>query len=189
MRRQPKISVASNASITSEDETFSQRLCAAFVALEDRQPQAYQVPADIKSLGHLVNWSVSLAAARGDLDAFRGPTFSMAAGLMALARDSARGYTSLESDQREHPVAVDDEVVGAHLKIAMSAADRLSADQDSIEFLVDRLAGLRVEVFAREHPPPHFHVTCGGEFANYRIADCAKGADDAQSSATTSSAA
>ena len=39
-------------------------------------------------------------------------------------------------------------------------------------YLVDRFQGLKVEVFANEHPPPHFRVKCGGETANYRISDC-----------------
>lgn len=32
----------------------------------------------------------------------------------------------------------------------------------TISLLVDRCAGLRVEVYANEHPPPHFHVKCAG---------------------------
>lgn len=43
-----------------------------------------------------------------------------------------------------------------------------------VEFLVDRFNGLRVEVFSREHPPPHFRVCVGGETANYRISDGAQ---------------
>jgi len=40
-----------------------------------------------------------------------------------------------------------------------------------IKFLVARVKGLRVEVFANEHPPPHFRVRADGETANYRIED------------------
>jgi hypothetical protein len=39
---------------------------------------------------------------------------------------------------------------------------------------VDRIHGLRIEVFAREHPPPHFRVSIGHESANYRISDCSQ---------------
>jgi len=75
--------------------------------------------------------------------------------------------------QREFVVELEDEATIAHLKAALSAADRTSTeDQDRLELLIDRFAGLRVEVFAREHPPPHFRVIGGGESANYRIADC-----------------
>lgn len=42
----------------------------------------------------------------------------------------------------------------------------------TLEFLVDKFSGLRVEVFAREHPPPHFRICIGGETANYNIKDC-----------------
>jgi len=37
---------------------------------------------------------------------------------------------------------------------------------------VDRLKGLKIEVFANEHPPPHFRVKFQGSTANYRIKDC-----------------
>lgn len=43
---------------------------------------------------------------------------------------------------------------------------------DGIQFLVDRFKGMKVSIFANEHPPPHFCVTCGSESANYRISDC-----------------
>lgn len=49
-----------------------------------------------------------------------------------------------------------------------------SGTGDFIHFLVDRFKGLRVEVFSREHPPPHFRVSVDGESANYRISDCAQ---------------
>ena len=37
---------------------------------------------------------------------------------------------------------------------------------------VDRLNGLKIEVFSNEHPPPHFRVKFQGSTANYRISDC-----------------
>lgn len=37
------------------------------------------------------------------------------------------------------------------------------------EASVDSINGLRVEVFAREHPPPHFRVVYQGESANFDI--------------------
>ena len=40
------------------------------------------------------------------------------------------------------------------------------------ELMLDRFGGLKIEVFANEHPPPHFRVICAGETANYRISDC-----------------
>jgi hypothetical protein len=38
--------------------------------------------------------------------------------------------------------------------------------------LVTRVKGLRIEVFAREHPPPHFHISGGGIDATFSITDC-----------------
>jgi hypothetical protein len=43
-----------------------------------------------------------------------------------------------------------------------------------VEHVVGRLDKLKIEVFSREHPPPHFRVTHNGETANYTIKDCAK---------------
>ncbi|WP_164744757.1 DUF4160 domain-containing protein [Nioella ostreopsis] len=37
---------------------------------------------------------------------------------------------------------------------------------------VDRLGGLKIEIFSNEHPPPHFRVKFQGSTANYRISDC-----------------
>ncbi len=40
------------------------------------------------------------------------------------------------------------------------------------EELVDRIDGLKVEVFSNEHPPPHFRVKYQGHTANFEIKDC-----------------
>jgi hypothetical protein len=42
------------------------------------------------------------------------------------------------------------------------------------EELVATFDGLRVHIFSREHPPPHFRVTYAGESADFQISDCAK---------------
>lgn len=39
--------------------------------------------------------------------------------------------------------------------------------------LVDRVHGLRIEIFSREHAPPHFHVASGDIDAIFAISDCA----------------
>lgn len=39
---------------------------------------------------------------------------------------------------------------------------------------VDRLGGLKIEIFSNEHPPPHFRVKFQGSAANYRISDCGR---------------
>jgi hypothetical protein len=49
-----------------------------------------------------------------------------------------------------------------------------SFNPDRIELLVARTISpsLKIEIFANEHPPPHFRVKYAGETANYRIRDC-----------------
>lgn len=37
------------------------------------------------------------------------------------------------------------------------------------EFLVVSVDGFKVEIFAKEHPPPHFRVAVGASTANYSI--------------------
>ncbi len=41
-----------------------------------------------------------------------------------------------------------------------------------IRQLVARISGLRVEIFAREHAPPHFHVHGGGVDATFSLESC-----------------
>ena len=38
--------------------------------------------------------------------------------------------------------------------------------------LVDRLNGLKIEIYPDEHPPPHFHVVSPGANASFTIEDC-----------------
>jgi hypothetical protein len=39
------------------------------------------------------------------------------------------------------------------------------------EARVDRFNGFSIDIFADEHPPPHFRVSYAGETANFRITD------------------
>ncbi|WP_420843105.1 DUF4160 domain-containing protein [Geothrix terrae] len=41
----------------------------------------------------------------------------------------------------------------------------------SIRQLVDSVNGLRIEIFSREHAPPHFHVSKGNTNATFSITD------------------
>jgi len=43
-----------------------------------------------------------------------------------------------------------------------------------VEETVARLDGLKMQIFADEHPPPHFRVTYAGETANFTIKDCSR---------------
>lgn len=38
--------------------------------------------------------------------------------------------------------------------------------------LVERLSGLKLEIYPNEHPPPHFHVRAPGLNASFAIEDC-----------------
>jgi hypothetical protein len=40
------------------------------------------------------------------------------------------------------------------------------------EKTIDRVLGLKIQVFADEHPPPHFRVIFEGESNNFTIRDC-----------------
>ncbi|MBU1288892.1 MAG: DUF4160 domain-containing protein [Alphaproteobacteria bacterium] len=42
------------------------------------------------------------------------------------------------------------------------------------EETVARIEGLKVEIFANEHPPPHFRVNYQGSTANFTIEDCTR---------------
>jgi hypothetical protein len=44
----------------------------------------------------------------------------------------------------------------------------------SLEHTVGKLGKLKFEVFSKEHAPPHFRVSYGGECANFSIRDCSK---------------
>lgn len=42
------------------------------------------------------------------------------------------------------------------------------------EETVERVDGLKIEVFSNEHPPPHFRVKFQSSTANYQISDCSR---------------
>jgi Domain of unknown function (DUF4160) len=41
-------------------------------------------------------------------------------------------------------------------------------------FIVARVNGLNVKIWADEHPPPHFHVSYQGQDASFSILDCSR---------------
>jgi hypothetical protein len=49
-------------------------------------------------------------------------------------------------------------------------------DEQGIRFLnealIERIGGLKVEIYSQEHPPPHFHVVFQGSSNFYSIEDC-----------------
>lgn len=42
----------------------------------------------------------------------------------------------------------------------------------NIKQLVDRVAGLQIQVYAKEHAPPHFHVRSSNVDAVFTVDDC-----------------
>ena len=64
------------------------------------------------------------------------------------------------------------------LPVPIELADSLErllddATSHDIEFLVGFGNGFKVEIFANEHPPPHFHVTYKNDENTFRISDAA----------------
>ena len=47
-----------------------------------------------------------------------------------------------------------------------------NANPDVIELLLFHSGRLKIEIFANEHPPPHFRVKFKDKTANFRIKDC-----------------
>jgi hypothetical protein len=159
------------ACLTTLTEPRSTLLKTVFENLEKKQPQHYFVPEDVKAIAALVKWPLLLEAARQDHDCSRGPSFSLYEGLLALARS----YGQITADVSEHewtvPFSDADALDG--LKDSFRADERGQASgANDLRFLVDRVGGLKIEIFAREHPPPHFRAICGDESANYRISNC-----------------
>ena len=165
------ITVAALAALP--DNLQSERLRTTFDALEGRQPPHYVLPDDIKASAHVVDWSLVIAVARRD-DPLPDREFSLLAGLLAVTRDFASALPEPSSIDPEWVVELQDQTAVNQLKQSLSAAEGrdVRPGGDAVELLVDRFGALRIEVLAREHPPPHFRVTSGGELANYRISDC-----------------
>src|SRR5437867_1746655 len=71
-------------------DTDSQSLAETFLALEARQPRMYRLPPHVKLRAYSADWPLILKAARGEIDAYRGPGFSLADGLVALIEETAK---------------------------------------------------------------------------------------------------
>jgi hypothetical protein len=70
------------------DDSHRKRLTATLEALEKKQPPEYVVSKDLKDVVlPAVDWSLVVAAARRDIDLFRGDGFSLRGGLAALVRE------------------------------------------------------------------------------------------------------
>jgi hypothetical protein len=69
------------------------------------------------------------------------------------------------------PVQVESDDLEASLRAAETRGQREQQYGPTISLLIDRYAGLKIEVYADEHPPPHFHVRCAAGEASFRISD------------------
>ncbi|MFZ5621860.1 MAG: DUF4160 domain-containing protein [Pseudomonadota bacterium] len=50
--------------------------------------------------------------------------------------------------------------------------DKASHPSSYIKQLIASLGAFKIEIFSREHPPPHFRVFYQGETNNFRIDNC-----------------
>lgn len=152
------------------------RLTKTYLELEKRQPEHYVLPQEIKEAVKSVCWPMLLDAARGSPELPLGPEFSLRSGLRELAVRMHKCEPPPPSQNSIWCVEFEDEPAISDLRSALVDLDKpvKSKPENSFELLVDRFAGLKIELFSREHPPPHFRVICGGETANYRILDCYK---------------
>ena len=74
-------------------------------------------------------------------------------------------------------VPFDDEESVASLRSSMNVAAALEPNRNSgntsgMDILVATFKDLKVEIFAREHPPPHFRVRTDRGTVNFRIDSC-----------------
>lgn len=160
------------ACIFSCDEPHRGRLKAVFHNLEQRQPPQYHIPQELlASLAVLkaADWDFALDMARGEVPDIPLDGFDLRTGLSEIIL-----LMSETNDAELCSIVVEDELTDA-LKNSLRRDDNSSFSQFSeMELLIDKYHGLKVEIFAREHPPPHFRVINGSESANYSIKDCSQ---------------
>ena len=58
------------------------------------------------------------------------------------------------------------------LFLADVACQRSGLPPDALILTLDRIGSLRVQVFSKEHPPPHFRVICSAGRNDFRISNC-----------------
>lgn len=78
---------------------------------------------------------------------------------------------------RDDPADISDiEVLAEHLYSLLASATYIGEFPNSNgpvlvegKALVERIDGLKIEIYSNEHPPPHFHVKIGGKSASFRL--------------------
>jgi hypothetical protein len=66
-----------------------QRLIETFTALEQKQPDRYRLPPEVRQRARLADWPLILRVAQGELDIDGGPCFKLADGLAELIGQTA----------------------------------------------------------------------------------------------------
>lgn len=160
------------AAILSLEDRFRDRLLSVFHRLEARQPVHYHLASEAVKYIRQAKWDIILDAARGDINSLREDSFELHSGLQELLCVTGGKEPLLEAATQEWVVQADDEMSASLKQVLLANEPHSLLEGDSIQLLVDRFCGLKIEIFANEHPPPHFRVLCGDETANYRIDDC-----------------
>jgi hypothetical protein len=137
-----------------ESDPQGERLCETFERLEERQPSHYRLTGQLKAAAAGADWPLILDVARGVIDSERPNGFEMMAALHRLM--------TLQSPASEWAVNLSEDQGVRDLHALLERAQRgEQGNAEGFELLLDRFRGLKVEVFAREHPPPHFTLQDG----------------------------
>jgi hypothetical protein len=147
-----------------ESDPQAERLCEIFELLEEKQPSQYRLPGQLKAATAGADWPLILDVARGVIDRERPNAFEMIAALRRLI--------TMQPRVSEWAIELGQDQGVRDLHDFMEQERDGQGKGNDFELLLDRFGSLKVEVFAREHPPPHFRVICAGESANFRISDC-----------------
>ncbi|MGJ8545444.1 MAG: DUF4160 domain-containing protein [Sulfitobacter sp.] len=60
----------------------------------------------------------------------------------------------------------------AAIRAAEASERRAMAQRGFMELLVEKFKDIKIEIYAKEHPPPHFHVKTNNGNASFTISDC-----------------
>lgn len=60
----------------------------------------------------------------------------------------------------------------AAIRAAEATERRAIAQRGMTELLVEKFKDIKIEIYAKEHPPPHFHVMTNNGNASFTISDC-----------------
>lgn len=80
----------------------------------------------------------------------------------------------------ESPENIDSlDVLAEHLHSLLASGTYVNDDWDpdgpilvEAKELVERIDGMKIEIYAKEHPPPHFHVVTANNRASFTLDKC-----------------